>query len=101
MAKFGELIDKEVPVVVGFYSEISIGQDDFLTNMRDLGARYGKSAEIIRVDVDKNRDLSEALRIKKLPTMIVYHRGEMKLRVTGDRFDTIKECVDGLAQMIG
>ena len=41
--------------------------------------------EICRIDVDKNSALAEALRVKGLPTLIVYKDGEMKWRFSGEQ----------------
>ena len=35
--------------------------------------------------MDKNKDLAEALRVKGLPTLIIYKSGEMKWRHSGEQ----------------
>jgi thioredoxin 1 len=51
--------------------------------LRDVASTLGDSARIIKINVDKNPELSEALRIKGLPTLIIYKQGEMKWRQSG------------------
>ena len=83
MSKFGKLIDKDIPVLLMFYAEWnedSIGMTDV---MRDLSVRFQHNASIIKIDVDKNQELSEALRVKDLPTFMLYKHGVQEWRVSG------------------
>ena len=52
--------------------------------LRDVAAALGDKAKVIKIDVDKNVALSEALRIKTLPTLIIYKSGDMKWRQSGE-----------------
>ena len=38
-----------------------------------------------KIDVDKNQVLSEALRVKTLPTLMIYKQGEMLWRQSGEQ----------------
>jgi thioredoxin 1 len=42
-------------------------------------------AKVIKIDVEKNEELAEALRVKTLPTLIIYKGGEMKWRQSGEQ----------------
>ncbi|NNK27967.1 MAG: thioredoxin family protein, partial [Flavobacteriaceae bacterium] len=53
--------------------------------LRDVAAALGDKAKVIKIDVDKNKELSEALRVKGLPTLIIYKNGEMKWRQSGEQ----------------
>ena len=84
MARFGDLIDIEVPVLLEFY----IKQDEISNTMypvlKDVANALGKKAKVIKIDLEKNNKLAEALRIKGTPTLMIYKRGEMKWRQSGD-----------------
>ncbi|MFK7832780.1 MAG: thioredoxin family protein [Winogradskyella sp.] len=85
MSKFGELIDVEIPVLLDFYTD---GSDESVAMhpiMRDVAAALGDKAKVIKIDVDKNKELAEALRVKGLPTLIIYKNGEMKWRHSGEQ----------------
>jgi thioredoxin 1 len=85
MSKFGELIDVEIPVLLDFYTEWNDQSTAMHPVLRDVAAALGDKAKVIKIDVDKNKELSEALRVKGLPTLIIYKNGEMKWRQSGEQ----------------
>jgi len=85
MSKFGELIDVNVPVLLDFFTEWNEQSTAMHPVLRDVAAALGDKAKVIKIDVEKNKELSEALRVKSLPTFIIYKDGEMKWRQSGEQ----------------
>jgi thioredoxin 1 len=85
MSKFGELIDVNIPVLLDFFTDWNEQSTAMHAVLRDVAAALGDKAKVIKIDVDKNKDLAEALRIKGLPTLIIYKDGEMKWRQSGEQ----------------
>ena len=85
MSKFGELIDVEIPVLLDFYTEWNEQSNAMHLVLRDVAAALGDKAKVIKIDVEKNEELAEALRVKTLPTLIIYKDGEMKWRQSGEQ----------------
>ncbi len=85
MAKFGEIIGSNIPVLIDFYTEFKDNANDLHSVLRDVAAALGDKAKVIKIDVDKNETLANALRIKGNPTFIIYKEGEMKWRQTGEQ----------------
>ena len=85
MSKFGELIDVDIPVLLDFYTEWNDQSIAMHPILRDVAAALGDKAKVIKIDVDKNKELAEALRVKGLPTLIIYKKGEMKWRHSGEQ----------------
>ena len=84
MARFGDLINVEIPVLLEFFT----GRDE-ISNIiypvvKDVAASLGNKAKIIKIDVEKNNELADVLRIKGVPTFIIYKSGEMKWRQKGE-----------------
>ena len=80
MSKFGELIDVDVPVLLDFFTEWNETSKSMHPVLRDVAAALGNKAKVIKIDVDKNKALSEALRVKTLPTFIIYKNGDEDFR---------------------
>ena len=85
MSKFGELINAEIPVLIDFYTEWNEQSVSMHEIIRDVAAALGDKAKVIKIDVEKNQELAEALRVKALPTLIIYKGGEMKWRQSGEQ----------------
>ncbi|RPD95883.1 thioredoxin [Aureibaculum marinum] len=85
MAKFGELINSSVPTLIDFYADWNEDNNTFHKVLRDVAAALGNRAKIIKIDIDKNETLANALRIKGNPTFIIYKNGEMKWRQSGEQ----------------
>lgn len=93
MTKFGDLISENKPVLIDFYSDLD---DSVVTidTLRDVAAAFGDRAKVIKIDIEKNETLADALRVKGNPTFMVYKDGEMKWRETGFKnADTLIEVV--------
>ena len=84
MSKFGELINAEVPVLIDFYTDWNEASQAMEPVIRDVAAALGDKAKVIKIDVDKNQELTEALRIKGLPTLMIYKNGQMVWRQSGE-----------------
>ncbi|MDT0555270.1 thioredoxin family protein [Patiriisocius hiemis] len=85
MSKFGELIENSIPVLLDFYAEWDEACKGMHPVLRDVAAAMGDKAKVIKIDVEKNQELAEALRVKGLPTLMIYKNGEMKWRQSGEQ----------------
>lgn len=82
MTKFGELIGANKPVLIDFYADLD-DIESSLDILRDVAAALGDSAKVIKISINKNETLADALRVKGNPTFMIYKNGEMKWRQTG------------------
>ena len=75
MSKFGELISANVPVLFNFFTNWNEDTEAMNAVLRNVAAALGDKAKVIKIDIEKNPELSEALRIKGVPTFIIYKNG--------------------------
>lgn len=85
MSKFGELIDGNAPLLLVFFEEQETLDTEFHPVLRDVAAAIGDQGKVIKIDINKNLKLSEALRVKVLPTLMIYKMGEMVWRQSGEQ----------------
>tara|TARA_X000000950_G_scaffold27507_1_gene29592 strand:+ start:6550 stop:6846 length:297 start_codon:yes stop_codon:yes gene_type:complete len=85
MSKFGELIDSEMPILLDFYTDWNEASISMHPVLKDVAAAIGDKGKVIKINVDKNNELAQALRIKGLPTLMIYKSGEMVWRQSGEQ----------------
>ena len=73
------------PVLLDFYADRDDASKGMHPVLRDVAAALGDKARVIKIDVEKNEALAEALRVKGLPTLMIYKNGEMKWRQSGEQ----------------
>ncbi len=83
MAKFGDLIKAEVPVLICFFATWNEGSISMNPVIHDVAAAMGDELRVVKIDVEKNQELMEALRVKQVPTLMLYKNGAMIWRQTG------------------
>ena len=85
MSKFGELLDEKKPLLLVFFSEYDELSSSLHPVLKDVAAALGDKGKVIKINTEKNIKLSEALRGKVIPTLMIYKYGEMVWRQSGDQ----------------
>lgn len=85
MSKFGELIDISKPVLLDFFTEWSEASKAMNPVLKDVAAALGDKGKVVKINVDKNEELANALRVNGVPTLMIYKNGEMVWRQNGEQ----------------
>jgi thioredoxin 1 len=85
MPKFGELINLDVPILLDFFGDLDESSKTMHPVLRDVAAAIGDKGKVIKININLNNELAEALRIKSLPTLMIYKGGEMVWRQSGEQ----------------
>ena len=85
MSKFGELIDGDAPLLLVFFKEMEEVKDEFFPALKDVAAALGDHGKVIKIEMGKNPKLVDALRVKVMPTLMIYKMGEMVWRQSGEQ----------------
>lgn len=80
---FDQLIQQDKPILVDFYAEWCGPCKWFEPVLDELEKSVGSKATILRIDVDKEQELAARFKIKSIPTLIIFNKGEIRWRQVG------------------
>lgn len=94
-----EVINSDIPVLVDFWAEWCQPCRMLTPTMEELADEYKGKVKIGKLDTDSNRDVSIKYGISAIPTIILFHGGEVKKKFVGltpkDQFAAALDEVGG------
>lgn len=83
MSNFRDIIQSDKPVLVDFYATWC-GPCKMITPiLQQVKAELGDKVTIIKIDVDKNPEVSNQFHVQGVPTLIIFRQGQLKWRQSG------------------
>jgi thioredoxin 1 len=82
--KFNELImESEKPVLVDFYADWCGPCKSMEPTISGIASEFSDKIKVIKINVDRNPQISSVYNISGIPTLIIFHKGIIKWRQSG------------------
>lgn len=83
MNNFDEMIQGSRPTLVDFFATWCGPCKAMAPVLEDVKAKVGDNANIVKVDIDKNQELTTRYNVRSVPTLILFVNGEAVWRAVG------------------
>jgi thioredoxin 1 len=97
MSDFNELINSDKPTLVDFYADWCLPCRTMNPIIEDTKNILGDKANILKIDIDNNKNITMKYGVRSVPTLILFKKGEIVWRQAG--VTQSKVLVDKISQI--
>lgn len=83
MESFKQLINSETPVLVDFYADWCGPCKAMSPVIQEVAKTVQGKARVIKIDIDKSVQASQAYQVQAVPTFIIFKKGNIVWRHSG------------------
>jgi thioredoxin 1 len=78
-----DIINSETPILLDFHATWCGPCKAMAPILQDLKNEMGQQGKIIKIDIDKNQKLATTMKVRGVPTFMVYQKGKLLWRASG------------------
>ncbi|RKS55921.1 thioredoxin [Gillisia mitskevichiae] len=82
-SNFSDIIKGDTPVLVDFYADWCGPCKTLAPILKEAKSSLGDKVKIVKIDVDKNQELSSQYQVRGVPTLILFKDGKQLWRQSG------------------
>jgi thioredoxin 1 len=83
MGKFQDIIKSEIPTLVDFHATWCGPCQAMMPTIDQLKNKKGSQLRVLKIDVDKNQEVAAQYKVRSVPTLILFKKGEIIWRQAG------------------
>ena len=95
---FHDIVNGEKPVLVDFFATWCEPCKAQIPILDEVARALGDQVRILKIDVERNPGISSQVGVRGIPTLVIYHRGELKWRTSG--LQSARELVAALRKYL-
>jgi thioredoxin 1 len=80
---FESIINNEVPVVIDVYADWCSPCKIQSPILQELAGELKDKVKIIKIDADKNPEISSKYEIRSIPTIMIFKKGQLRYKNAG------------------
>ena len=82
-SNFADIIKSDKPVLIDFFATWCGPCQQLSPILKEVKDALGDSVSILKVDVDKNQELAAMQKVRGVPTLLLYQKGQLLWRQSG------------------
>ena len=80
---FSDLIEGDIPVLVDFYTDWCGPCKTIAPIIKSVKSSFGDTLHVIKIDAEKNADAAIRYQVRGVPTLILFHKGNILWQQAG------------------
>ena len=82
-SNFSDIVKSDETVLVDFFGTWCGPCQTLMPILKEVKDELGDNIKIVKIDIDKNKELATKYQVRSVPTMILFNDGKSKWRQSG------------------
>ncbi len=78
-----EVLDSDIPVLVDFWAPWCGPCKMLAPTLEEISRENNGKIKIVKINIDENQEMAAKFKIRSIPTMLIFNKGEVEKRIVG------------------